>query len=57
MYGYTFEECDFEVTYQEAVEEVENHQADIEAFELDCWAVHSSDGMIDAHEVLIWLGY
>ena len=55
--GYTFEECDFEVTYQEAVEEVEKHQADIKTFKLECWAVHSVDGMIDAHEVLKWLGY
>ena len=55
--GYTFDECDFDVTYGEAVAEVENHQADIEAFELDCWAIYSSDGMIEAQEVLKWLGY
>lgn len=55
--GYTFEECDFEVTYQEAVKEVKRHQADIEAFELECWKKHSVDEMIDAHKVLSWLGY
>ena len=54
---YDYDECDFDVTYGEAVAEVENHQADIEAFELDCWAIYSSDGMIEAQEVLKWLGY
>ena len=59
MYGYRFEECDFEVTYQEAVEEVERHKADIEAFR-SWWEENTTNGingMIDADKVLSWLGY
>ena len=57
MYGYTFEECDFEVTYQEAVDEVEKHHADVEKFKSECWKKHAVDGKINAQEVLSWLGY
>ena len=46
-----------QITWSRALEEVNEHVADVDDFEVECWDVHAVGEFIDAGEVLRWLGY